>query len=246
MSLLAARRACSPRRASPRSSRSGSPVAFDASADERDTRGFISMTSSRPSVGLHGELHVGAARLDADLAQHGDGRIAHALVFLVRQRLRRRDRDRVARVHAHRIEVLDRADDDAVVVAVAHHLHLVLFPADHRLFEQHFARRRGVEAARHDGPRTPRGCTRCRRRVPPSVNDGRIIDREPTSSCTRPALPRACARCGGVGVSRPISLHGVAEQLAVLGHVDRFARRGDQLDIVLLQHAFAHQVERAC
>ena len=29
----------------------GKPVAFDASADERDTRGFISMTSSRPSVG---------------------------------------------------------------------------------------------------------------------------------------------------------------------------------------------------
>ncbi len=30
----------------------GKPVAFDASADERDTRGFISMTSRRPSVGL--------------------------------------------------------------------------------------------------------------------------------------------------------------------------------------------------
>ena len=34
---------------------------------------------------------------------------------LVGQRLRRRDRDRVARVHAHRVEVLDRADDDDVV-----------------------------------------------------------------------------------------------------------------------------------
>ena len=30
----------------------GKPVAFDASADERDTRGFISMTTSRPSAGL--------------------------------------------------------------------------------------------------------------------------------------------------------------------------------------------------
>jgi hypothetical protein len=30
----------------------GNPVAFDASADERDTRGFISMTSIRPSFGL--------------------------------------------------------------------------------------------------------------------------------------------------------------------------------------------------
>ena len=30
----------------------GKPVAFDASADERDTRGFISMTTMRPSTGL--------------------------------------------------------------------------------------------------------------------------------------------------------------------------------------------------
>ena len=30
----------------------GKPVAFDASADERDTRGFISITTMRPSFGL--------------------------------------------------------------------------------------------------------------------------------------------------------------------------------------------------
>ena len=30
----------------------GKPVAFEASADERETRGFISMTMIRPSTGL--------------------------------------------------------------------------------------------------------------------------------------------------------------------------------------------------
>ena len=30
----------------------GKPVAFEASAEERDTRGFISMTTMRPSTGL--------------------------------------------------------------------------------------------------------------------------------------------------------------------------------------------------
>src|SRR5262245_30330336 len=30
----------------------GNPVAFEARADERDTRGFISMTIKRPSLGL--------------------------------------------------------------------------------------------------------------------------------------------------------------------------------------------------
>jgi hypothetical protein len=29
----------------------GKPVAFEASADERETRGFISMTTMRPSAG---------------------------------------------------------------------------------------------------------------------------------------------------------------------------------------------------
>ena len=48
------------------------------------------------------ELHVRAAGVDADLAQHRDRGVAHALVFLVGQRLRRRDGDRVAGVHAHR------------------------------------------------------------------------------------------------------------------------------------------------
>ena len=43
---------------------------------------------------------------------------------------------------------------------------------------------------------------------------------------------------------QPDLAHRVAEQLAVLGHVDGGARGGDHLDAVLLQHALAHQVER--
>ncbi len=39
--------------------------------------------------------------------------------------------------------------------------------------------------------------------------------------------------------------HGVAEQLAVLGHVDGVARGGDQFHAELLEHALAHEVERA-
>ncbi len=82
-----------------------------------------------PVLGIDGELDVRSPALDADLAQHGDRGVAHALVFLVGERLGRSHRDRVAGVNAHRIEVLDRADDDAVVLAVPHHLHLVFLPA---------------------------------------------------------------------------------------------------------------------
>jgi hypothetical protein len=39
--------------------------------------------------------------------------------------------------------------------------------------------------------------------------------------------------------------HGVAEAFAVLGHVDGFARGGDQFDAIFFQHALAHEVKRA-
>lgn len=96
------------------------------------------------------ELHVRAAGVHADLAQHRDGRVTQALVFLVGQRLRRCDGDAVAGVHAHRVQVLDGADDDAVVRGVADNFHLELLPAQHRLFHQHFGRRRQFQAAGDD------------------------------------------------------------------------------------------------
>ena len=80
------------------------------SAEERETRGFISMTTMRPLCGIDGELDVGAAGLDANLADHGDGGIAHGLVFAIGECLRGGDGDGVARMHAHGIEVLDGAD----------------------------------------------------------------------------------------------------------------------------------------
>ena len=96
------------------------------------------------------ELHVGAAGLDADRADHLGGRVAQRLVLAVRERHGGRAADRVAGVHAHRIEVLDRADDHDVVEPVADHLELELAPALDRLLDQHLRDRALVEAARDD------------------------------------------------------------------------------------------------
>ncbi len=57
---------------------------------------------------------------------------------------------RIARVDAHRVDVLDGADDDAVVRLVADDLHLVLLPAEHALLDQHLVGGRGVDAALDD------------------------------------------------------------------------------------------------
>ena len=96
---------------------------------------------------IDGKLHIGAAGLDADLAHAGDGRVAHLLVLAIGERLRRRHGDGVAGVHAHGIEVLNRADDDDVVGEVAHHLELEFLPAEHAFFDEALVDRREIEAA---------------------------------------------------------------------------------------------------
>ncbi len=50
----------------------------------------------------------------------------------------------------HRVKVFDAADDDAVVVSVAHNFKLILFPADQRFIDQQFFCRRKVETATTD------------------------------------------------------------------------------------------------
>ena len=100
--------------------------------------------------GVDGELHIGAAGIDADFAQHRNGAIAHDLELLVGQRQRRGDGDGIAGVHAHGVDILDRADDDAIVGAIAHDFHFILFPAQHRFLDQHLRGWRGLKPAHHD------------------------------------------------------------------------------------------------
>ena len=75
------------------------------------------------------------------------GPVAQGLVLAVGEALLGRDGDRVPGVHPHRVDVLDRADDHHVVVAVAHDLELELAPAQHRLVQQHLIDRRDRQAS---------------------------------------------------------------------------------------------------
>ena len=119
-------------------------------------------------LALARELDVGAAGLDADGADHRRGRVAELLVGLVGQRHLRRDGDGVAGVDAHRVEVLDRADDDDVVARVAHDLELELVPADQRLLDEHLADRALAEAALELPSKLLVRRARCRRRGRPA------------------------------------------------------------------------------
>ena len=82
-----------------------------------------------------GKLDIRPSCLHADGADDSERGVAHGLVFFVGQRLDGSDRDRVARVHAHGIEVFNGADHHAVVCMVAHHLDLEFLPSQERFFD---------------------------------------------------------------------------------------------------------------
>ena len=185
--------------------------------------------------GVDRPLDVRSARLDADFAQHIDRAGPHPLIFLVGQRQGRGHGDRVARMDAHRIDVLDGADDDAVVRRVADDLHLVFLPAQHRLFDQDFGGRRQVQAARDDLVEllavigdAAAGAGQGEGRAD---HGGQADELQP--------LQRLFHRMGGLGAGRFQAqlVHRVAELLAVLGLIDHLGLGADHLDAVLLQCA---------
>ena len=187
-----------------------------------------------PIHGVDRELHVGAAGVHPDFTQHRQRCVAHDLVLLVGQRLRRGHGDGVARVHAHGVEVFDGADDDAVVRLVAHHFHLKLFPPDQGFFNQQFVGGRSFQAALADRLELFRvvgnTAARAAQREAGSNHHGKA-----DSLLYRPGLVQA------VGDARarraqPNAGHGFLEFLAVLGLVDGLGRGTDQFHLVLVEH----------
>jgi hypothetical protein len=145
-------------------------------------------------------------------------------------------------VNAHRIEILDRADDDAIVVPVANDFHLEFFPADHRLFDEDFGGGRGVEAALDDllellavvGDAAAGAAHRERGTDDDRVTQG-LLDFLRLRQRVRDSRTRAL---------EPDLLHRVLEEFAILRHVDGFTRSRDHLDAMAREHAFADEVER--
>ena len=98
-------------------------------------------------VRVDGKLDVATAREIADPVHALDGQVAHLLVGRIRQGHGRGHGDRIARMDTHRIEVLDRTDDDHVSGGVAQQLEFELLPTENRLLDQHLVYRGSVQAA---------------------------------------------------------------------------------------------------
>src|SRR5579862_7555454 len=130
----------------------GNPVALLASAELRETRGFISITVMT-SFGLDGELNIRTASFDTHFANDRGRCVAHALIFLVGKRLCRCYRNRIARMNAHRIEIFDRADHDEVVANVAHYFEFVFLPAENGFFDERLMNGACIESACNQVPK---------------------------------------------------------------------------------------------
>ena len=188
------------------------------------------------------ELDVRAAAFDADGTDHRSCRVPQLLIGLVGERHLRCDGDRVAGVHAHRVEVLDRADDHDVVDAVAHDLELELVPAAHRLLDENLADRALAQAALDLCAQLVLGL--CKPSAVAAERERRPHDRRCHDS-PQPVEARDRLRPGN---AQPGTLDAVLEQLPVLGPVDHVERRTDQLHLELVEDSglreLARQVER--
>jgi hypothetical protein len=192
--------------------------------------------------GIHRELDVAAARFDADLADDRDRGIAHLLVLAVGERERGRDGDRVARVHAHWIDVLDRAHDHHVVGVIAHDFELVLLPAKQAALDEHLARGRQVEPAAHDVlvllaivRDAASGAAERERRANDRGEAHHGNERDRVIPGTRDAAGRDAL---------PDAPHRIREELAILGEPNGACIGADQLHAVSLEHAAVRERER--
>ena len=188
-------------------------------------------------------LHVGAAGLDADLLEDADGVVAHRLVFAVGQRLDRRDGDRVAGVDAHRVHVLDGADDHGVAGLVAHHLHFEFLPADERLLDQYLVVERCLQAARDDLAEFALVV----RDAAAGAAEGEAgaDDERPRADIRRDPL-RLLRRMGAPRLRHVESelRHGGLEEVAVLGARDGLGVRADHLYSAFCEDAGLRQPRR--
>ena len=188
------------------------------------------------------DLHVGAARLHADLPQDRDRGVAQALILLVGQGQGRREGDRVAGVDAHRVHVLDRADDDAVVGAVAHHLQLVLLPAEHGLLDQNLVGRRGVEPV---GDHVEELLAIVGDAAAGAAHgEARPDNRRHADDLERRQRLLVVVRDGRAGALQPDPRHRVLETQAVLGLVDRVGLGADHFDAELREGAIRLERQR--
>ena len=146
-------------------------------------------------------------------------------------------------MHAHRIEILDGTNHHTVVHSVAHYLHLELFPANQRFFDQHFANRREIEPPCNDNveffPVIGNAATR------PAESKCRPNNKRKGSDFIGNAIYiRRRTSDPGARHLEPDAQHRLFEQLPIFAFCDRLCVCANQFHAVPRQRAVAIQFHR--
>ncbi len=164
-------------------------------------------------------------------------------------------------MHAHRIDVLDGADDDAVVRRVADHFHFIFLPAEQALVDQDLTDWRCVDARADDGfeffpviGNAAAGATQGEG----GANDGRQADLVDGAHGFKiagiavvtddPAVLVVNCRGGGDGRARVFQaddVHRSPELFAVFSLFDDIGAGADHFHAVFFQNTHLFQIECA-
>ena len=185
------------------------------------------------------ELHVAAA-LDAELGDDVERRGAQHLVFLVAQGLAGRNNDRVAGVHADRVDVFHVTDRDRVALGVAHDLVFDFLPAGDALLDEDLIHAGVHDAGRGDLAQLVPGVGDAAARAAEGV---RRADDDRQADLTG-ELDRVLYRVHDLGRDARLAdlFHRVLEHLAILGLGNGLRLRAEELDAHLVKEAALAQL----
>ena len=146
-------------------------------------------------------------------------------------------------MNTHRVKVFDRTDDDAVIVFVTNHFHLIFFPTDQRFINQQLVRRRQVQTTGTDFFElffvvrdTTTGTTHGER----WTDDAREAQCFLNFTCFFDAV-----RNTGTWTLKANRLHGLIETVTVFRFIDGVCVRTDHFYAELFQYACRFQTQSA-
>ena len=138
-------------------------------------------------------------------------------------------------MNAHGIEVFDAADDDHVVVTVAHDLHFHFFPAENALFEHDFGSRTRGQAAPGDFEEVVIVVGHAAARS--AQGEGRAHDERQWQFFCEAAHIVHAAGYAALGNFEADVFHGRAEMLTAFRFFNDFGVGADEFHAVLFQRA---------
>ena len=181
------------------------------------------------------KLNVRATASNTYTLENSDGVVAEVLELFISERLSWSNGNRVSRVDAHWIEVLDGADNNTVTCGIAHDLHLNLFPTLNGLLYQHLMLWRKQEALLNNLYELFWGMSNaaaCATKGEAWANDHRVSQISNNALGIFHGVSDVCTSNLQTNV-----LDCLAKELTVLTGTDRLQVAADDLDVVLVKNS---------